>query len=57
MLAVEMVVESYPSIESVLNAPRVKRMLNPVTGKLDKHEYTLNEMMIEAIEHEKKGDK
>lgn len=57
MLAVEMVVESYPSIESVLNAPRVKHMLNPVTGKLDKHEYTLNEMMIEAIEHEKKGDK
>ncbi len=54
MLAVKKVVESNPSIESILNTQRIKHVLNPQTGKLEKVPYTLNDMMIEALAHEKK---
>lgn len=56
MLAVKKVVESNPSIESILNMQRIKHVLNPHTGKLEKVPYTLNDMMIEALAHEKKDE-
>ncbi|WP_312085153.1 hypothetical protein [Exiguobacterium sp.] len=56
MLALKKEVESNPSIESILNMRRIKHVLNPHTGKLEKVSYTLNDMMIEALAHEKKDE-
>jgi len=54
VLAIKKEVKSHPSVESILNAERIKHVLNPLTGKLEKRNYRLTDMMIEAIAYEKR---